>query len=283
MYQNNSKPPNRTDEEEQRAFEWNRITSRHCAALFVLESDGWFKQHTTDPIKSQGTITFVQYEDLVLGLTCCHVTENIDVSDPSKVFGLGLPRQAMLAPSSVIMHSNLPSAPELPEDLAIFVFKNSMKKLTDGGKAPCKLRMDKPNFTNDVEDVLLAVGFPAKERRFHAEKGQWEHRLAHIWGTCRSHTENSIWLVDDFADDERVIHFGGVSGGGIFRILDEQEMKYELVGIAWEGRGINEPDGEGKVQPNANVIGFPIWREVIDQWVEAAVKERSAIARLFDK
>jgi hypothetical protein len=149
--------------------------------------------------------------------------------------------------------------PHPPRDIAIFPFSKNKKRLIKSKKMPVPLAVVIPEF--EREEIVLSVGFPGCERGIKAEQ-IYAHKLAHIFGTLKSITENNIVIYDDNPEREKNIYFGGMSGGPIFKIGDEKRPGYyELVGINYEARGFKRLRVEDEIEEIGDdiwVFGFPL-------------------------
>ncbi len=233
-------------------------TKKHCAAFFHAWTFGkiYFRKNNEDYILDQGTLTFVEYEGDCYAITNQHVLgenwlerwmhQSLMVALKKHLFwGIG---PVYVSPPPKKQNSLYPST--FPKDIAIFPFTRNRDKLKQADKEPADLPSIMPEIKQG--EILLAVGFPADERKT-ADEATCEHRLAHVFGTVVSLSENSIILQDNNPKKDKDISFGGMSGGPIFKI-DENTGSYTLVGIIYEGKGFKR-----KNENDATEIGDDIW------------------------
>jgi hypothetical protein len=225
-------------------------TSKHCAAFFHAWNFGKiaFRDKGEDYILEQGTLTFIEYDGEYYAITNQHVlgenwtermiTESLIVAlNTHSFWGI---RPIFISPPSNNQGILYPS--DFPKDIVIFPFTNSSERLKAAKKEPIQLPDRMPNLS--VGEIVLAVGFPGGERKVVSETVSG-HPLAHVFGTVRGVTENNIIIQDTKSTKDRGISFGGMSGGPIFKIIDEASLSYKLVGIVYEGRGFIDTDEHG--------------------------------------
>lgn len=233
-------------------------TKKHCAAFFY----GWslgdisFRNTGDDYILEQGTITFVEYKEITYAITNQHVIGNnwrerrikqslMLALESHKFWGIS---PIFVSPPK---EESTPLYPvHFPKDIAIFPFSNNKNKLYSANKSPILLLDSIPKIQSD--EIVLAIGFPGGERINISEK-ICGHTLAHVFGTVRSVTENSIVIQDDNPERDKDISLGGMSGGPIYKI-NEDDGSYQLIGIIYEGRGFIREN-----EFNQDVIGNDIW------------------------
>jgi len=252
-----------------------RATSRHCAAFFYAWSFGEiaFRNAEEEYIQEQGTVTFVKNGNEFYAITNEHVLgedwsqrlrkETLMVAlERHSFWGI---RPIFTSPPSKARDVFYPA--NFPRDIAIFPFSNNCERLRNADKEAIQL----PNVMPDLEvgEIVLAVGFPGEKRRA-ISKNVAGHKLAHVFGTVRAVTENNIVIQDTNPAKDKDISFGGMSGGPIFKIIDEKNLSYTLVGIVYEGRGLMNTDEHGQTQFSDDIwiFWFPLDGERMDAMLE---------------
>lgn len=221
----------------------------HVAALWHYPLyDAVFKG-TGGAFGPQGTMTFVSYRGMCLGLTNEHVTREVLMS-PELTLLLGLDTHSPV-PGRLVF-STTQENPSFPYDLSIFILDE--EKLRASGKLPVKL------FSGQLaeNDTCLAVGFPAHLRTADADVST--HPMYHIVATCRFISPEKLILRDVIP--ERVEDLGGISGGAIFQLLSESD--YEFVGVLHEGRMAGGNAAGSIDEPIIWIVGNPISESILD-------------------
>lgn len=236
-------------------------TKRHCAAFFYGLSYGdiYFRNTGDDYILKgqQGTLTFIEYEGECYAITNQHVIgESWQERLKKKSLMLALDTHKFWGISPIFVsppkekRNRLYYPTHFPKDIAIFPFSNGRKNLLQANKTPIVLQDTIPEFATD--EIVLAVGFPGEERKNISGK-TCAHTLAHVFGTLKSASEYSLIIQDENPERDKNISFGGMSGGPIFKI-NEDDGSYNFIGINYEGKGFKR-----KNQLNHDEVGNDIW------------------------
>lgn len=228
-----------------------KATKRHSAAFFWAKDV--FKKKNGKYILEQGTITFIEYKDKCYAVTNQHVLgEGWRERLTKEHLMVGLKKHSFWAITPIFVSPprdrQFLYPAHFPKDIVIFPWSNCRAKLFTSEKTPVKL----PGIIPVIKegDVLLAVGFPGGERKIVGRL--FEHKMAHIFGTVRSVSENRIILQDTNPPKDKDINFGGISGGAIYKIEDDDN--YSFVGIIYQGRGHIYKNDHGET-----VCGNDIW------------------------
>lgn len=248
-------------------------TKRHCDALFYAWSFGeiYFRNQGDDYITEQGTLTFVEYNNECYAITNQHVIgENWQERIEKESLMLALDTHKFWGISPIFISPpkdkiNIFYPAHFPRDIAIFPFSNTRNKLTNANKTPILLRDNIPEIKPD--EIVLVVGFPGGERENISET-TCGHRLAHVFGTVRSVTETSIIIQDNNPTRDKDISFGGMSGGPIFKI-NENDGSYQFVGISYEGKGFKRKNehNEEEIGDDIWVYGFPLCGRLLEEMI----------------
>lgn len=246
-------------------------TKRHCAAFFYAWSFGqiYFRNPGDDYIKEQGTLTFVEHNNECYAITNQHVIgKNWQERLKKESLMLALDTHKLWGVSPVFVSPpkdeiNILYPTHFPKDIAVFPFSNNKNKLINANKTPILLQEQVPEIKPD--EIVLVVGFPGGERENISET-TCGHQLAHVFGTVRSVSENSIIIQDNNPTRDKDISFGGMSGGPIFKV-NEDDGSYQFIGISYEGKGFkrkNEFDEE-EIGDDIWVYGFPLSGRVLEE------------------
>jgi len=231
-------------------------TAKHAAAIFYGKPVDFINKGSAEGIESQGTITFISYKGLCFGVTNEHVAENYDGPNKDRVYYIALRKHVPL-PGRLLFKSTK-DKPDLPFDIAVFLLDEAA--IINGGKIP--ILIDKRYGQLKEGDMGFAVGFPGVERR-RKNSIQMAHGIYHIVAKCISSSDRLIILYEKLAPSlDRIVKFGGISGGSIYRV--ESEDDYTLTGIIFQGRGHHE---EANKDPNDGIWiwGFPIGPDLFDK------------------
>lgn len=246
-------------------------TKRHCAAFFYAPSFGeiYFRSPGDDYIKEQGTLTFVEYKNKCYAITNQHVVsanweerlkkESLMLAlDTHKFWGIS---PIFISPPKDKITILYPE--NFPKDIAIFPFSNSKDKLTNSNKSP--IFIEDQLVTIEPDEIVLVVGFPGDERE-NVSETTCGHRLAHVFGTVRSVSQNSIIIQDNNPERDKDISFGGMSGGPIFKV-NEDDGTYKFVGISYEGKGFkrNNELNEEEIGDDIWIYGFPFYGILLEE------------------
>jgi hypothetical protein len=210
-------------------------TAKHAAALFYGDSLDLFIKGSADYIQAQGTNA--------------HVVGDYVRPTKERVFHIALAKHTPL-PGRLLFKSDRDN-PDFPFDIAVFLLMR--ERIVDGGKLPLLLSDDFAPL--NVGDQGLAVGFPGGER-CKRDSQIMGHPLYHVVAKCVAASDRNIVLYEEMVPSSgRVVKFGGMSGGPIFRL--EPNDRYSFSGVIVEGRGFADSEED----TNANdiwVYGFPL-------------------------
>lgn len=230
-------------------------TATHTAALFYAKPIDVLMKGSAESIENQGSITFINYRGVCLGVTNEHVVEDYEGPSKDRVYLIALKNHQPL-PGRLLFTSTQKN-PDFSFDIAVFLL--DQKTIVDGGKVP--LEIEKHYGKISVGDTALAVGFPGIERRIK-DALHMEHQIYHSIVTCGNSSDRKIILQETLSPpSDRIIRFGGMSGGPIFRV--ESKEDYVLSGIIFEGRGFHEDEKEPPGE-DMWVWGFPLSPEQLD-------------------
>jgi len=239
--------------------EISKALAKRCAALFFNDLLEVFLKGSAGTIDGQGTMTFLRYRDRCFGVTNQHVLGDYVRPTKEKVFHVAL-RKHIPIPGRLLFKSTKDN-PDFPFDFAVFLLDES--QIINGGKFPINLEAE---YTPMAEhEQGLAIGFPGIER--HIRDGlTMAHPLYHVVAKCVSASDRQIVLHEELPPPcDKVIRFGGMSGGPIFR-LNGNEC-YSFAGIMFEGRGFADTE-EGVSENEIWVYGFPLSNDMFDHALE---------------
>jgi hypothetical protein len=230
--------------------------AKHTAAFFYAKPIDILNKGSAESIqRNQGTITFINYRGLCLGITNEHVVEDYDGPGKDRVYYIALNKHETL-PGRLLFKSTQ-DKPDFSFDIAIFLLDQDT--ILKGGKIPIEL--DKCYGELKKDDIGLAVGFPGVERR-RKDSMHMAHGIYHVLAKCVNSPDRMIILQEKLAPPtDRIIRFGGMSGGPIFHFISEDN--YNFSGIMFEGRGFHE---EENASPGEDIwiYGFPLGPEQLD-------------------
>jgi hypothetical protein len=239
-----------------------RETATHCVAIMPCSPFKVIMHGSDKHNDGQGTLTLVDYNDHLYGVTNDHVVRP-DGKQLMDDFLVVLKNHTFIR-RKPIFTSNSQDI-QFPFDIAIFDLEDMRDEFVAYGKKGISLTGAKL----DQDELFLVVGFPGQLRETR-EGGVMAHSLTHINITCRGYSETNITAfnaADELEEVER-IDFGGVSGGPLFKVLDDEIPDYELVGICYEGRG-TKPEGDDitDVDPHGDiwVFGFPLNQKIFSE------------------
>lgn len=239
--------------------ETSKASAKHCAALFFNDILEVFLKGSADTIDGQGTMTFINYHDRCFGVTNQHVLTDYVRPTKEKAFHIAL-RNHIPIPGRLLFKSTKDN-PDFPFDIAVFLLEEN--KIIKGGKIPINLEAEYAPMAEQEQG--LAIGFPAIER--HVKDGlTMAHPLYHVVAKCISASDRQIILHEELLPpQDRVIRFGGMSGGPIFRFNESES--YSFTGIMFEGRGF--ADNENGLSENEIwIYGFPLSNDMFDHALE---------------
>lgn len=230
-------------------------TKRHIAPIFRVDPVKVAIYGTRGAIQDQGTITFVKYKGKCFGLTNQHVIGDVTRPRANAAFMLALKKQTPL-PGRLIFWST-PKDTDFPFDLAVFLLDE--ESITRGGKTFVEL-------TNESCPVLeshkyLAVGYPGALRTENS--AQSVHPMFHIVITSLLSSDRKLVFHDEVPPSKFEMSFGGLSGGAIFDVEDDDT--YSIAGIIFEGRGHDDEVNERGSATDIWVYGVPLDTRLIDR------------------
>jgi len=241
----------------------SKATAKHCVAIMPCSPTKVIFQGSDNHNDGQGTLTLVEYNDRLYGVTNEHVvkSEEKELSD----FLVAIKKHTFIN-RKPIFTSNINDL-HFPYDIAIFDLEDMKNEFRKYGKQGVSL-----NGASLKEDELfLAVGFPG-ELRETKEGGIMAHSLAHIVIACKGFSEHRITAfssANDLNEAER-IDFGGISGGALFKVLDDDIPEYELVGICYEGSGTKPDDSvaENESRSDIWIFGYPLNKQTFGEMLK---------------
>jgi hypothetical protein len=236
-----------------------KLTARSVVQIFSVSPGKVLFDGTGEALAEQGTMTLVRYKGHLLGITNEHVASNFTRPTHERAFMLGL-REHKYMPGHHIF-SSTPANIDFPCDIAVFILHEPT--IMDGGKIPVEFRATTQPL---VGTKYLTVGFPGALRT--VEGNEISSPIMHVVATCASASDRNVILHDDIGRKD-VASFGGISGGAIFDVIDEESIK--LVGITYEGRGPGDTAEQTFSETDVWVYGFPITSDSLDFVLNDAV------------
>ena len=230
--------------------------ARHCRPILAKPMpDISFEGSAT---QGWGTITLVQVEDRLLGVTCYHVVEkSLKSSCPG--FMIALERHTPF--ESVLLASSRKEDLSFPFDIAVF----DGEELHRSGVVP--LLLDATPSILEEGEIALAVGFPGYGRVID---GRYMTRRRYFLSpTCQGATDRHILLQGEAPDQEEDFKIAGMSGGPIFKIISAES--YSLVGIIFQGRARGDAREDGGDERTFLVSGFPLSVKQLKDLLERGV------------
>lgn len=203
----------------------------------------------------QGTITFVKYQDRFFGLTNSHVVGDLTRPRADAAFLLALNKHTPL-PGRLIFSSNTQDI-DFPFDVAVFLLDKGT--IEEAGKEFIELKHQSCPVREETK--YLAAGYPGAHRREVEE--QSFHPIFHIVTTCVLSSDRKLVFQDEIPESELVMRFGGISGGAIFDVADDDE--YSLVGLVFEGRGHDDVVEEQVSSNDIWLYGIPLSTTLMDR------------------
>lgn len=241
----------------------SKATAKHCVAIMPCLPSKVIFQGSDNHNDGQGTLTLVEYNDRLYGVTNEHVVK----SDEKELSGfLVAIKKHTFINRKPIFTSKINDL-HFPYDIAIFDLEDMRNEFYSYGKQGVIL-----NDANlKADELFLAVGFPG-DLREKKERGIMAHSLAHIVIECRGFSENRITAFSSANDlnEAKRTDFGGISGGALFKVLDDDSPEYELVGICYEGRG-TKPDAsvdERELRSDIWIFGYPLNKKAFGEMLK---------------
>lgn len=254
---------------------------QHCAALFLVEPSVGF---TPKVEQRNGTVTFIEFNQRIYGLTCRHVVEALRringnaSNDLTWVFATITQRTVFLADRFQFPEARDPFDDRKP-DLAI---RKIHPKLCENiGKRPFKLT---PSATMKEITYACAVGYPEELKGTRETEDSAGYRIRM---TC----VQAVAEIGYFGDEKFSLHgeldaipdavrLSGMSGGPIFRSDHET---YDLLGIIYEAMPTipNSLDASNESLGGGPRIFMKGWRVTYDDfasWVEELGLDKTKFA-----
>lgn len=236
--------------------ELSSATARHAVALLLGNRVDFLLKGSAEYIKAQGTLTLINHRGHCFGITNHHVVSKRHEVGTECLFCIGLKKHQQL-PGRLIIETSQRN-PDMPFDLAVFVLDEAL--IRDGGKIPIELEESFQPL--EQEDQAVAVGFPGVERRMESQS-QMGHGMYHVVSQCVCASDRKLILHEELMPpDNRLIRFGGMSGGPIFRLTGA--CTYAFSGIIFEGRGfhdVRDPTPDSQIW----IYGFPFGPAELDR------------------
>lgn len=243
----------------------SKVTTKHCAALMYGTVSDLIWKGSDGFIESQGTLTFVKLKGRLFGLTNQHVVHQATTAYAEKsgwyVFIAALKRHTHVPGMPIAQFTQ--THPDFPFDLAVFSLPIDF--LEGSEKRPIDLDLPPP--ANLKEGAIgLAVGFPGHCRE-KIGADTLAHRLFHVVGTCLSSSDRKIVLFNKFERECEPHRFGGMSGGPIFSLGDDDSCCFQ--GILFEGRGSGDVATDEPTGQDFWIYGFPVSGSMITQALDS--------------
>ena len=234
-------------------------TKAHIAPIFRVSPVDVMFHGTSEQMLDQGTMTFVSHQGRCFGITNQHVTQDFQRVTADRAFMLALHRHIAM-PGRLIFTSTR-SDVDFPYDIAVFILDES--SIRAGGKVPISLVHE----TSPIAEgnKYLAFGYPGHIRGRSGDKTS--HPIYHITATCQSLSDRMLVLQDELPPANELMRFGGISGGAIVELSDNDD--YSLVGIVFEGRGQHEDVEHRSSTTDIWVYGIP----VTTTWMDAILSD----------
>lgn len=241
----------------------SRATARHCVAIMPCSPFKVIIHGSDKHSYGQGTLTLIDHNEHLYGVTNDHVVKP-DGKRLMDDFLIVLKNHTFLR-RKPIFTSNIQSI-NFPFDIAIFDLEDMRTEFSSYDKKGISLA----NAELDQDEPFLVVGFPGQLRKAK-QGGLMTHSLAHIIICCRGFSDSNITAFNSAKELEEVenIDFGGISGGPLFKIIDDETPEYKLVGICYEGKGTKLEGDDVNFTSNSDiwVFGFPLNDKVFDEMV----------------
>jgi len=243
----------------------SKATAKHCVAIMPCSPFKVILYGSDNHNDGQGTLTLVELDNRLYGVTNEHV---VNMEDNQLTDFLVVLKNHTFIHRKPIFTSNLKDM-YIPYDIAIFELDDIRDEFHNYGKQGISLSSSKLR----EDEIFLAVGFPG-ELRATKEGGIMAHPLAHIAITCRGFSEYKITGFNGAEELEYVerMDFGGISGGALFKVLDDETPDYELVGICYEGRGTKPEDSVAENDPHSDIwiFGYPLSEQVFGEMLNSS-------------
>lgn len=237
-------------------------TAKHVVAIFHANPIELVAEGSPNCIKGrQGTLSLIGYRGHYFGITNQHVVD--EATKKQHAFYVALGRHRPI-PGRLLFQSTQAN-PDLPFDVAVFLLDEAA--IRTGNKNPVDLERSFEPLSEG--DQAIAVGFPSTERRME-NPVQMSHGLYHVVAQCHCASDRTIVLQEQLTPPEnRVIRFGGMSGGAIFRLTSADS--YSFSGVVFQGRGFDERCADDTVQTDSHrgdqiwIYGFPFSPESFER------------------
>lgn len=230
---------------------------KHCVSLFLLES-GVDTRPT--PQHDNATMTLVEYEGRVYGITCKHVIDAVDNKNReagrerfdlftvvNRLVFVGKSR--FVQPARDVVADNAP-------DVAIRQLHPDYARAI--GKQPLVFQALPPW---DQISHGIAVGYPTGIKTC-ADCGRVEIPCVHALSEKVTHSESRVQLFSVLDHDPGIESFSGMSGGPIFW---SSKDSYGLLGIMFEAA---KPKETGLIaEPRINILGEIVSPERLTLWL----------------
>ncbi|WP_431099015.1 trypsin-like peptidase domain-containing protein [Polaromonas aquatica] len=237
-------------------------TKKHIAPIFQVNPVHAAFAGTGGPMLGQGTMTFISYQGRCFGITNQHVIGDFERVTADRAFVLALNKHQPL-PGRLIFSSTTRNH-EFPHDVAVFIL--DQPTLEAGGKTPVML-VHEANPVKEGERYL-GVGYPGALRT--EDDGESNHPIYHIVMTDVLASERQLIFNDELTASSDVMKFGGISGGAIFDVAEDDS--YTLAGIIFEGRGQHDEVDSKVSATDIWVYGIPI----STHWMDYVLNDASS-------
>jgi hypothetical protein len=205
---------------------------KHCAALFLVKPRVGFRPQ---PEYRNGTITFIEHQGIIYGVTCKHVVEAlrnkiVELGDENLCFATIVKRNIYIIDRFKFPLAEDPFTQNQPDIAIQQIHPNLCETI---GKIPYKLECNNENFEN-IEHAL-AIGFPEEkvDKKFSEDNhfDQIQMACVQALGELQTLDNNRILISSSLDKDPDTYNLSGMSGGPIFW---SKNSAHGLLGITYE-------------------------------------------------
>lgn len=251
-----------------------RQTLANCAAILTGPGTMLLFTHGSSSFSegSNGTVTFVEWEGRCYAVTNHHVLDRLlrayESGDLTYSAIIALGKHTPLGCPLACTPESLESA---TSDLAIFCVDK--QQLLASGKAPIPLSNAQSNFCDG--ELGMALGFYAQGRAMK-DAMTMSHGLCRVIARCTGAANGRFTLSDIPESGPKPIRFGGMSGGPVYRLVDEM---VEFIGIVDEGWGHADVLPGEELRHDVGIRGFVLAPTLIGRTIELGMIDREDLAR----
>jgi len=168
-----------------------------------------------------------------------------------------------------LIYISKPENVDFPYDVAVFLLDE--QTIRTGGKEPIELTHQ--NCVVVENKRYLAAGYPGALRSEGSKSSK--HPIYHIVTTAILASDRKLIFRDELSQSEELMRFGGISGGAIFDVGEND--KYSIVGIIFEGRGQHEEVEARGSDTDIWIYGLPVCTTWFDHLLELAIASGSSL------